>query len=237
MTGHMPQDRARIAKPLMPPSLLDPSDLSVLKALNQKPLEIGDVPAEISSKLTGHSLVRKSLGSLAITGKGQLALARRLYPAAAATAAARASSAVKASLKLPEHVVGAGVTVIGHIVSEGKVEVEGEVQGNVYCKSLVVGGTARISGDLMAKKVVVGGRVTGTIHAEHLMLLATAHVEGEIHHRSLKIEPGSYFEGKSRRVTDPNSSAAIKVALSKARGTATGVENCDTERLAARRAA
>jgi cytoskeletal protein CcmA (bactofilin family) len=34
---------------------------------------------------------------------------------------------------------------------------------------------------------------------------AASHIEGDVFHRSLAIEQGAYFEGKSRRTDDPMS--------------------------------
>lgn len=179
----------------------------------------------------GNATSRKAPEQKAVvqTGSAQSSLARRLYTAATAPLAARTDPDPddELSAHLPEHVVGKGLKVLGHIVSDGEVAVLGEVQGNVYCKSLLVGRKARIVGDVIAKEVVVQGRIIGKIHAERLTLKSTCYVVGEIHHHAVKIEQGACFEGKSRRSERSISIAAISASLSEPRDPDVEFANCD----------
>jgi cytoskeletal protein CcmA (bactofilin family) len=43
----------------------------------------------------------------------------------------------------------------------------------------------------------------GSIRGRKVMLQAESKVEGDIFHKTLAIEQGAYFEGKSRRTDDP----------------------------------
>ena len=95
--------------------------------------------------------------------------------------------------------IGEDLTVMGNIVSKGEVHVEGEIQGDINCVSLIVGEKAQVNGGINADDVIVRGRVEGTINGARLSLQSTSHVEGDIVHKSLVIEQGAYFEGKSRR--------------------------------------
>lgn len=95
--------------------------------------------------------------------------------------------------------IGEDLTVIGNILSKGEVHVEGEIQGDINCASLIVGEKAQVTGGVVAEDVIIRGRVEGTVKGTRLSLQATSHVEGDIIHKSLVIEQGAYFEGKSRR--------------------------------------
>ncbi|MEZ5776079.1 MAG: polymer-forming cytoskeletal protein [Hyphomicrobiaceae bacterium] len=100
-------------------------------------------------------------------------------------------------------IIGADLQVTGSLVSKGEVNVEGEIQGDINCSSLLVGDTARITGNVVAEDVVVRGHVEGSIRGARVTLQSSSHVEGDIYHKSLAIEQGAYFEGKSRRSEDP----------------------------------
>ena len=99
-------------------------------------------------------------------------------------------------------IIGADLTVTGNITSKGTIQLEGEVQGDVFCANLIVGAQGRITGGITAEDVDVHGRVVGSIRAGHATLQSTAHVEGDIYHQSLKLEHGGFFEGKSLRSDD-----------------------------------
>lgn len=99
-------------------------------------------------------------------------------------------------------IIGEDLTVTGNIISKGEVQIEGEVQGDIHCSSLVVGEKAAVTGGLVAEDVVVRGRVSGSIRAARVTLQSSSHVEGDIYHQSLAIEQGAFFEGKSRRSDD-----------------------------------
>jgi cytoskeletal protein CcmA (bactofilin family) len=100
-------------------------------------------------------------------------------------------------------VIDAWLTITGDLMSEGEVQVEGHVNGDIRCAHLTVGKDAKISGNIIAEEVVVRGRVTGIIRALRVILQDSAHVDSEIYHRSLAVEEGACFEGASRRRDEP----------------------------------
>ncbi|MGA8691139.1 MAG: bactofilin family protein [Methyloceanibacter sp.] len=105
--------------------------------------------------------------------------------------------------KLVPSIIGEDLTITGNVTSKGEIQVDGEIQGDVQCGSLLLGDKSQIIGGVIAEDVVVRGRVVGTIRGLRVTLQAQSHVEGDIHHQSLAIEQGAYFEGKSRRSDDP----------------------------------
>ena len=100
-------------------------------------------------------------------------------------------------------IIGPDLTIMGNLVSNGEVQVDGEVQGDLHGTHVVIGEKARITGGVNAEEVVVRGHVMGSIRGRKVMLQSSSHVEGDVHHQSLAIEQGAYFEGKSRRSEDP----------------------------------
>ena len=100
-------------------------------------------------------------------------------------------------------VVGPDLVIVGDLVSNGQVQVDGEVQGDIHGTHIVIGEGARITGGVVSEEVVVRGTVMGSIRCRKVMLQAESKVEGDIYHKSLAIEQGAFFEGRSRRLDDP----------------------------------
>lgn len=112
------------------------------------------------------------------------------------------SSSSSASKMVPS-IIGEDLTITGNVTSKGEIQVDGEIQGDIHCGSLLLGDKSQINGSVIAEDVVVRGKVMGSVRGLRVTLQAQSHVEGDIFHQSLAIEQGAYFEGKSRRSDDP----------------------------------
>jgi cytoskeletal protein CcmA (bactofilin family) len=96
-------------------------------------------------------------------------------------------------------VIGEGLQIQGNVTADGLVEVNGKIEGNLHCTSLIVSPTAHISGSIIAERVVVNGKVEGPVQGGEVVLKSQAHVVGDIHHQSLTIEKGAYFDGRAKQ--------------------------------------
>lgn len=105
--------------------------------------------------------------------------------------------------KLVPSIIGEDLSIVGNVSSKGEIQVDGQIQGDISCGSLLLGDKSHISGAVVAEDVVVRGRVLGSIRGLRVTLQSQSHVEGDIYHQSLAIEQGAFFEGKSRRSDDP----------------------------------
>ncbi len=94
-------------------------------------------------------------------------------------------------------IIGRGLQVVGKVTAEGLVKVYGQIDGELCCASLIVSRRAHVRGKINAGKVVIDGRVEGPIEATDVILKSHATVVGDIHHQSLNLEKGAYFEGRS----------------------------------------
>jgi cytoskeletal protein CcmA (bactofilin family) len=102
-------------------------------------------------------------------------------------------------------IIGEDLVITGEVRSEGEIQLDGQLHGDVHCASLIVGESSRLDGGVIAEDVVIYGRLKGAVRALRVTLQSTSQVEGDLVHQSLVIEPGALFEGKSRRATDPYS--------------------------------
>jgi len=93
--------------------------------------------------------------------------------------------------------IAENVRVDGDLVSEGDVQLDGALQGDLKVGHLSIGETGHVEGAITAESVEVRGRVAGSISARTVKLFATARVDGDIIHDQLAIEAGAHFAGRS----------------------------------------
>lgn len=96
-------------------------------------------------------------------------------------------------------VISADMNVLGNIVSEGILDIDGRIEGNVRCHTVSVRPNGRVRGDVSADTVMIHGEVHGLVKARSVMLYASARVVGTIMHESLTIEDGAFVDGKFKR--------------------------------------
>jgi cytoskeletal protein CcmA (bactofilin family) len=101
-------------------------------------------------------------------------------------------------------VIAKGLKIVGSVTAEGLVEVNGQIDGEIHCTSLIISRGAHVSGTIMAERAVVDGTVEGPIQGGEVILKSKAHVVGDIHPQSLAIESGAYFDGRSMQTRGAN---------------------------------
>ena len=101
-------------------------------------------------------------------------------------------------------VIGDGLKILGNVTADGLVEVNGQIEGDLHCTALIVSPKAKIVGSITAERVVVNGKVEGPIQGGDVLLKSQAHVVGDIHHQSLTIEKGAYFDGRAKQAHGAN---------------------------------
>lgn len=96
-------------------------------------------------------------------------------------------------------VIAADLNVLGNIISDGVLDIDGKIHGNVRCHTVSLRPNGKVIGDIHAEIVHVYGAIEGVIKAKAVMLYSTAKVVGTIMHESLSIEDGAFVDGKFKR--------------------------------------
>ncbi len=102
-------------------------------------------------------------------------------------------------------VISNDLKIIGQglkIISQGTLQVDGEVEGDVRGTEVIIGEKGRVTGTVAAERVIVRGMISGVIRGLTVTLQASSRVEGDIHHMSLAIEQGAEFDGRCKRPAD-----------------------------------
>jgi len=119
-----------------------------------------------------------------------------------AEAAALNSAGPNNAKKGVPSVISADMHILGNMMSEGHVDVDGSIEGNVKAEQVTVRANGKVKGDITAQTVHVYGEVRGLIRAHGVHLYSSCHVEGVIIHQSLSIEDGAFVDGKFKHAQD-----------------------------------
>jgi cytoskeletal protein CcmA (bactofilin family) len=120
-----------------------------------------------------------------------------VLPADAARGKLKAASLLSESL-----------TIEGNLDSEGEVQLDGVIRGDVRVAKLTIGETGHVEGQVFCETIEVRGRVIGTITSKQVRLYGTAYVDGDITHEQLAIDSGAFFQGRSLKFQRPVAESA-----------------------------
>jgi len=101
-----------------------------------------------------------------------------------------------------------GLNITGDLKSDGEIQVDGAVTGDIDCQRLVIGDDAVVKGEAVADVIVIRGEIEGRVCGRDVSLSKTARVIGDILHQTLSIEGGAHLEGQVRKVDDPRAPVA-----------------------------
>ena len=102
----------------------------------------------------------------------------------------------------PPSIISADLKIVGDLNSNGEIQIDGAVDGDIRTKSLLVGETAKIKGEIVADSVSIYGTVNGQIKSRSVNLAKTAHVVGDILHEDLVVDAGAFLEGHCKHVVE-----------------------------------
>ncbi len=131
-------------------------------------------------------------------------------PAAHLPLAQQGSSMSKATFS----VLGADLKVKGDIAASADLHIDGRVEGDVACSSLVQGESGEIVGAVKAESARLSGTVRGTIAVRDLVVLKTARIFGDVHYDSLTIEQGAQVDGRFAPRSAADDATVVALAAS-----------------------
>ena len=106
-------------------------------------------------------------------------------------------------------VIGSDITIKGDISASADLHVDGRIEGDITCSSLVQGEGSEIVGTISSETARLAGTIRGSISARELTVLKTARIEGDVQYDALTIEQGAEIEGRfSHRATSKKASPA-----------------------------
>jgi len=113
----------------------------------------------------------------------------------------KASSATPAqsrSAAVPS-LLSSNLIITGDIKTDGEVQIDGRVDGNVSAGKITIGEQGAVNGTIIAAIVHIRGKVTGKVDSMSIELSETANVEADLVQDNLVIANGAFFDGKCTR--------------------------------------
>jgi cytoskeletal protein CcmA (bactofilin family) len=93
-------------------------------------------------------------------------------------------------------VFGADISITGDVRAEAELHVDGRIEGDIACRTLVQGAQSEVVGAVAADNARLAGRVRGSITVGELVILKSARIEGDVHYDTLTIEQGAEVDGR-----------------------------------------
>ncbi|WNO54849.1 bactofilin family protein [Stakelama saccharophila] len=92
-------------------------------------------------------------------------------------------------------VLGADLGVKGDLSAEADLHIEGRVEGDIDCRTLILGAGSHVTGGVTAGVARVAGRVDGGMTVDELTIERGATVAGDITYATISVEAGARIDG------------------------------------------
>lgn len=98
-------------------------------------------------------------------------------------------------------VVGADIVITGSVKASAELHIEGRIEGDVDCGSLVQGTESQIFGNVTAESARLAGAVEGTVRVKQLTIERTARITGDVEYENITIENGGHIDGRLKHMS------------------------------------
>ena len=98
--------------------------------------------------------------------------------------------------------IAEGMSVIGDIDGDIDLLLDGKLEGNLRCRSVTVGKTGEVSGQIKSQEAIINGSVFGSIEAKIVKLNVTATMIGDVRHEVIEVAAGAKIEGNYSHIAE-----------------------------------
>lgn len=110
-------------------------------------------------------------------------------------------------------VIGPDVVVTGNLAATADLHIDGRIEGDVHCSTLVQGAESKVFGNVVAEVARLAGSVEGSVRVKTLTVERSARIIGDVEYETITIENGGHVEGHMKHM---NSVAASTGAAPRA---------------------
>ncbi|WP_409433805.1 polymer-forming cytoskeletal protein [Litorimonas sp. RW-G-Af-16] len=122
-------------------------------------------------------------------------------PAPADTSKKSSAPAARVPSNTAPSLLGRDLVITGDIKTDGDVQIDGRLDGNVTAGNITIGEQGAVNGKVKGTNVLIRGKVTGKVDAVSVELAETANVQADLTQDQLVIANGAFFDGKCARKT------------------------------------
>jgi cytoskeletal protein CcmA (bactofilin family) len=113
-------------------------------------------------------------------------------------------------------IIGQDMAIIGDLTFKSKIQLDGNLQGNLSGTFLVLSESGKIIGDVVAESMVCYGKVDGNVKAGKLFLKKTGVINGRVETSDLSVESGGILNGEIKAQTQSRDLKVVNAAKTKA---------------------
>jgi len=113
------------------------------------------------------------------------------------------------------NVIAKETKIVGEIVAQGNIRIEGTVEGTLRSeKKVVIGDSAKVIGNINAVDIEISGHIEGQVKcSETLYLKKTAIIKGDMYTKKLVVENGAVFNGKCQMTEESTMDKSKNAAI------------------------
>lgn len=105
-------------------------------------------------------------------------------------------------------VLGADIVVTGNLTATSDLHIDGRIEGDVRCTSLVQGAESQIFGRVEADDARLAGAIEGSVRSRQLTIERTARITGDVEYESIMVEQGGHIDGRLKHMAGGVAAAA-----------------------------
>lgn len=110
-------------------------------------------------------------------------------------------------------VLGPDVIISGNVRATADLHVEGQIDGDLDCGTLVLGADARVKGEVRADSARIAGTIDGAVSVRQLTVEAGARITGDVEYETISLENGAHVDGRLKHFSGQAPTAKIQPAL------------------------
>ena len=99
-------------------------------------------------------------------------------------------------------IISKGLVLKGNLVSDGLLEVEGKINGNVKGNEITIRETGSVSGKIIANVLNIKGNFEGIIKSQKINISGKATIKGTLEYVALCVEDGASIIGDLKRMEE-----------------------------------
>lgn len=108
--------------------------------------------------------------------------------------------------------IGEGVSIEGKIETSGRIQIHGEIKGDITASEIRIGPQGVVVGFIKADRLDISGSASNHIEVrETLVVRKTGCVEGDVSYGRIQIDAGASIFGDVRQVTEIEESATKRL--------------------------
>jgi cytoskeletal protein CcmA (bactofilin family) len=128
--------------------------------------------------------------------------------------AAASGSAAQASARRGQFsVLGADIVITGNLAATSDLHIDGRIEGDVRCSSLVQGAESQIFGRVEADDARLAGAIEGSVRARQLTVERTARITGDVEYETIMVEQGGHIDGRLKHMSGAPATGAAPVLI------------------------